>query len=367
MATQFKNPFVCVFTPFARHSVTFDQNVSLEKNILVGDAKSTTFCEIMFDEKDRRPNKPLVFASYTKHFNKTNANLQKAGFLKCGNAKNCQSHLIKQGKYIVIIDPKRGYNVFDIENNVWLLEKSNKNIDLSSVHFRSLIINDEIIIISNYEYVYFYSISIANNNFTNPKLVKKYKIVTPNLSYSVHGMCCLDLKETQQGIRKYINTLDNFKTQNNTHNSTTAYDCKLILFGGTHGGGHHRFLFDTFLLLDINVSNIDNSYSMDITEKVIDFETNSYLSNKKDDNNSNNNSSSKWLNIDPNSKFYEDFMSFGYECVYNSKQEPIIVIIGGIDLIRRGATGSADDPNKCVITCNLVTRKVVRYSRVELI
>ena len=104
-------------------------------------------------------------------------------------------------------------------------KKLKENVKLDGLGYcgiRSLLINDEILVLSAEREILFYSISIANNDITDPKLLYKYKLQSYQSRYKFncksfryHGMCCINFKK------------------NETSNGS-KYNCiaEILLFGG---------------------------------------------------------------------------------------------------------------------------------------
>ena len=185
--------------------------------------------------------------------------------------------------------------------------------------------------------VHFYSIAKRYNHFLNPQLIAKYTIQTPDVMYAAHGMCCLEF--------------DIINSQGEKAKAKQFYKLKILLFGNFNSG---KF-FESFLSLDINIdenyytfSNMVNTSILEIDERLIDFEIGI---------NNNNNNNDRWINIVPNEKQFFQRFGFGYQCLFNSKKEAIILIIGG-------CYHDPDDPlitisvNQSVIACNITTKKL---------
>ena len=110
-----------------------------------------------------------------------------------------------------------------------------------------------------------------------------YKLKAKGVSFHNHAMCIID-----------------FIKQDETYKLT------IILFGGKR----NKDFLSSFLYLNILLSYQDSKIlSLSIDENLIDK------------------NEIKLINVQE--KSMEQFSEFGYECVLNSKNEPIIIIIGG--------------------------------------
>ena len=139
-------------------------------------------------------NNKLLFKSFHKSYWKFYANLI---FFGWHSANSVYSHLVRNNENIIIFGHSK-YNVYDIKKDKWSSKYHNNNTNLKTETPapRSLVINDEILIISEGSNIYFYS--ICNQDILNPRLLAKYKIKTSTkngypLCYFKHGMCCTKL------------------------------------------------------------------------------------------------------------------------------------------------------------------------------
>ena len=157
------------------------------------------------------------------------------------------------------------YNVYDIENDNWIIDE---NIELNvgiDDNARSLLVCNKFFVLSCNQYIYIYSIW---HDIRKPKLIKIYKIKDETKQYSRHEMCLVELK--------YY----------------CLADCSFL---------------ELSVKLQLNHEKL-SIWDMKISEKVV--------------------KEPKCLNFDLKStKYY----CFGFECFLNSKNEPIIIIIGGFN------------------------------------
>lgn len=337
----FNCPYTMSYVPFARPSgMPGLPHNQPKRNIICGGtdmANATSFYEIILS---RATNPTANFISIEHEYMKINANLNKSGsrLTRSCDMKSLHSHLTSNEKYVIAIQDTWGYNVYDLENDNWLLSLNNTTVmqdALPRATERSLLINDEIIAISEGNNIHFYS--IAGDRLKNPQLIAKHNIKTDKLGYACHGMCCIGFDDVKQG----------------KDNSFDSYTCKIVLFGGAFGYGQK--LFQSFVVFNIKVNRSRYKIKLDsINEEKINFDMDNSKSNRE-----------KWVNIDPNNDVYNNYFDFGFECIYNAKQEAVILIIGGMDMLCTMGNGDHSNCDKCVITCNLVTKKVVRMANVS--
>ena len=268
---------------------------------------------------------------------------------------NAHLFITSDNKYIIYFHHMFGYDVYDYDNDVWLVaqeksklmkqkhkknlnnkrkkkkQKSNKKITFSAKKkaekndnhsdnddqddkykmqgivyaedfSRSLMINDEIIIISEAKRIFFYYIGLkhkleGDNCLIYPKCFGLYDILTKECDYRGHGMCLI---EYEYNYDKHKNKCD--------------YRFKLILFGSDVYNCSTPFI-ETIVQFDVKISI--NLKSVD-EKKMIIFECNENKIKCKD---------IECYNFTVN----EELQFFGYECVLNHKNQPIIMIIGGND------------------------------------
>lgn len=292
----------------------------------------------------------ITFKSFETDMMKPNANLTKIGYSKNTGAKDTHSFLTKDQKHIIVLSYCNGYNVYDKENDKWLETTNSINWKFTFSQFaRSLLINDEIIVISEGRNLLFFSIAKRYNHFLNPQLIAKYQIQTPNVEYKGHGMCCIGM--------------DVIHNASNSKKQCFNYNIKIVLFGSFYGV---KFL-ESFLLLNISINanyytflNGINSSCITCSENKIDFGIDNHIEYND----------GKWINMDPNDKSLESLAAFGFECVYNSKQEPIIIIVGGYcwkfkNLHKEWLQKYGIQIDKSVIACNINTRRIQRSTNVR--
>ena len=168
--------------------------------------------------------------SFTRDYNKLNADLRIANYT---TYKKVQSFITKDNRYIITYTDDPGYNVYDITNDEWLLDKC---IQLDpyqtySDSAKSIMVNDELMILSEGENLLFYY--IPTQDLKSFMLVKKHTYTTQDLYYSYHGMCCIGFKHT---IDK--------------KNKINQFDVKILLIGGSKNND----FFQSLLIVDIIAS-----------------------------------------------------------------------------------------------------------------
>ena len=140
------------------------------------------------------------------------------------------------------------------------------------------------------------------SDLLKPKLIKKYNLISDietNVEYKYHGMVCKDIKIKK--LKKKYN-YDN----NNKPNNYKRYDLKILLFGGSDNG------------FKIKPSSIELSIN--------------YKYNNITDNNNFDSINIKDKSITLNSKTIKsrNWYQFGYVSFLNTKEERIILIVGGL-------------------------------------
>ena len=266
--------------------------------------------------------------------NKKFANLESMGL---DSESFAQSYLVRNNKYIVVFFKDRHYNVYDIENDKWLLRSYEKGLFLNNTyHSRSVMINDQILIISKSNQLYFYS--VAYDHLTNPTLLHEYELKTKNVFFERHGMCCIDYKQEKSAKK-------------------LSYYVKILLFGGYQ----NKDVLSSFVLCDIVLSSDPDSLSLDdndwhdqmICEKISIKEQ---LIDK-------NLFKLKNVNIEKHEKW--KWMDFGYKCLVNSKNETVIMIVGDYRQLEKSVYTHVQDTWKDnIILYNCVTHEIICKSEV---
>ena len=305
--------------PFSQYS-QFPANIdkkkqvspAQQKNIIIGgEANGDGFYELIVDNNTNSIN----YKSFANDYNKKFANLKHIGL---DDARQTHSYLVQNHKYLVVFEMGRKYNVYDIENDQWMLRQYEKllrhHISWGS---QSALINDEMIIISSKTKLYFHF--IGNNHIRDPIFAHEYTLKTKGVSFHRHGMCITNFIQQKSQQDELYHT----------------YMLKIILFGGDE----NKDFLSSFLYLDVLLSYISNDakyqlVSLSIDENLIDKNKIKLV-----------NMNTKTI---PNS--YE---AFGFECVFNSKNEPIVIVIGSC------GSGSKDI---CLFNC--ITHELTLKKRV---
>ena len=281
------------FTQYSHFSTNCnDQNKQISpkkrKNIIIGGYSNSGEGFYQFGVDDTCNTISINYKSFKNDFHKKFANLQCIGLT---DARYTQSYLVQNNKYIVVFSGYHAsYNVYDMENDKWMLQKDEKRLD----HFpeQSVLINDEIIIESLHNNLFFYY--IGNCHITDPILIHRYTLKTKHVSFKGHGMCIID-----------------FIKQESAHaqdESCQAYKLKIVLFGGSR----NKDFLSSFLYLDASLSYISDDKKF----KLVSLSIDENLIDKK-----------KIELINMNKTTMKKYYDFGYECVLNCKNEPIIIII----------------------------------------
>ena len=305
--------------PFTRYS-NYPSNINVsqespikQRNIIIGAYNSNNdgFYELVTDNK----TKSISYKSFETDYKKAFANLQ---CMELDRARWTHSYLVKNNKYLVVFAWNDRYNVYDMKNDQWLLNHGDKYLSKNaSCNSRSVLINDEILIISIFDNIFFYF--IGNDHITDPILIYEYTLKTPLVSFLFHGMSVI-----------------NFIKQESSKNELyPTYKLKILLFGGYR----NKDFLSSFLYLDILLSYISNQEKyqlgcLSIDELLIDKNEIKLINmiKKKE---------KRWCN-------------FGFECFLNDKNEATIVIIGGNDTTMRN-----------IHLFNCVTYELTRKQTVE--
>ena len=134
---------------FCSSSANFEsnRNDSNKKLIICGgeNDNETEFRELMFDNNNNNNiAQKLTFLKNSK--NKKNSNIKCFGK---NNGQDLKTFLTKDNKNIIVFDcdwrGSKGYNVYNIENDKWLLKNNKKNINGLYDTSNILFINDKLI------------------------------------------------------------------------------------------------------------------------------------------------------------------------------------------------------------------------------
>lgn len=333
-------PINVKWIPFTRYSnfptnVTTTQNGQVpikQRNIIVGyNRHDGGWYEFVVDFDKRS----ITYKSIQYHYNKKFANLKYAGLT---SALCIHSYLVQNSNYLVVFCGDKCYNVYDMENDTWLLNQREKGLTHNNKDTRSVLINDEIIIISRHKKLFFYF--IGNNHITNPILIHRHTLKTKNIRFNSHGMCIISLKKTQMHSTDTTNVNCNrIKLDNNDNKDKDeypTYNVKIMLFGGDENRGFLSSLLELDILISYMYESKDNSCNIGrvtIDEKLM------------------NKNKIELENMDKISCEY--WYRFGFECILNWKQEPIIIIVGGYQM------------EKSIHLYNCVTKQLICKDQVE--
>ena len=274
------------YSSYPLNTVSKNRNSQIKRrNIIIGGRYGGGFHELIVDDE----KSAIECKSFENDYDKQFANLKYIGL---NDAKHTHSYLVQNNRYLVVFVDKR-YNVYDMKNDKWLINLNapdTTNLIKNGNSSRSVLLNDEIIIISRRKSLWFYF--IGNNHITNPLLIYTYKLKTENISYVAHGMSIIDFREESCYDQRY--------------------KIQLILFGGWN-----NCILSSFLHLDILLS-----YTWNLIEKSIQHK------NISIDEKLINRNLIKLNNIDPKQMEYT-WCRFGFECIMNDKNEAIIIMVGG--------------------------------------
>ena len=329
------------FLPFASYSY-YPTNRDLKsqesqikrRNIAIAgdndsDDDDNAFYEIILNNKTN----VIQYKSFKTHYNKKYANLKHIGLSNAShNYRYIHSYLVRNNKYIIVFTSDIRYNVYDIENDKWLLNQAEKKLEKHNQSFsRSILINDEIIIVSEEKQLYFYF--IGNDHIIDPILIHTYQLETDGVAFNNHGMVVIDFK-----LIKPKQKLNKQNDNNNNHINNYKYKLKILLFGGyTNKDILSSFLFlDVLLSYDDDVNDkVENSCNiiLSIDENLIDYNL------------------IKLINFDEKKRL-KQWYNFSCQCFFNDKNEAVIVTIGGNYVFRQ------------IYLYNCVTHELTRKDKV---
>ena len=305
-------PFRVSDTPFTRYSSfptnteRYDQQTqNVDKKKLIVSATYSDFSNSCFQEffTDDETN-AMHYKSFENDYNKKFAHLKYSSLWQGDYLSH--SYLIENNKYLVVFKDNDYYDVYDMDKDKWLVDHKCPLGEKVGFKSRSIMINDEIIIASGDDLCGLRFYYMGNKHITNPITIYSHYLQTP-LLFAQHGMCVIAFKKLDTNLKK---------SKNLKNELLKTFELKIILFGGSWNDP----ILSSFLILDIL---IDCDYSknwqsfpdvdISIDETLIDWNkiklTNmgfSYTLRK----------SIIWKN-------------FGYECIFNDKNEAIIIVIGG--------------------------------------
>ena len=326
--------FVRYSDNFLRHTPCTNTNITKQRLIIPGSAtckspnsKYAGMYEIFLPEPYN--NDHITFKSFEKDYNKPNASISKIYPDNDGlflNAADVHTFITKDNKYIIMFHVTKGYNVYDIENDKWLLKSNNTNIRAFDSQCQSLLINDELLILSDSYVLFFYLISNSNrsrketNHFLSPKLLTQRVVFDMSYDYDEHGICLIDC-------------VKNVMEKNDT------YLLKILIFGGFEIDFDKSFHLVN-IKIDLNLyfsqynnNNNDNNHSNDNNWNLLPVADTKWLIVKKtlldisfiSENNINVHLIGE-NKAKPKAKKLR-VSSFGCQTLFNSKNEKIILII----------------------------------------
>lgn len=315
--------------------------------------------------------------SFIKDYKKHEATLNARNFAN-GYA---HSFITKDNKYLIIY--KHGfssdYNVYDLRIDSWLLGSNCKvihphrwiNPTRTPVYswndsIRMAMINDELLVLSCNNYFQIYSIG---DEITRPVFIKQCFIDYDGFKFDYHGICCLNFKYQNLNDDMHMMTdMYNRKTadlefeQNNVssmdthdHDSNNIKCCKsritqfkLIIFGGSR----IKQFSKSFIEYDIDVLiaptlTQEKSFISDQGRRHMSFGNERKILN---------------ININEIKDRFADvqyFKHFGHECIANSKNEPVLLLLGGdCDNL------SQYNPIQSILLVNLKTNQIKKITNV---
>ena len=312
-----------------------------QKNVIIGGYDvGKGFHELIIDDETHSIN----YKSFEKDYKNNFANLAYAS-VDIDHAQFTDSYLVQNNRYLVVFYLNYYYNVYDMENDKWLLKPDEKHLEMNHVQgtSQSVLINDEIIILSCYKDINFYF--IGGDFITNPILLRSYKLKTNEITLHGHGMCVIDFKKIKDGNAK-AKAKSKAKTEAkaaNINELNQTYKIKIVVFAGDNNNS------STFVYLDILLSyNGINVANLSITETIKLRNT----ATDMDDNNDN--------DVDDHDTLAKKWEFFGFLNVLNCKQEPIVITVGGWKT-KRGI-----ELKRSIHLFNCVTKELIFHQNVCL-
>lgn len=400
--------------PFVRYSSnSFPKSNISKKHIIPG--PNTEYSTVDKNEEEihefheivtsRNDSDLLAVKSHKKDFKKKNASVRMIGFQNATYADTFitgDNKFVLFFKYIIAVEQMH-YNIYDIENDKWVFDFARQvsivdevmNFGTANYVPRWILINDEIMIVSQSNEIYFFNLK----DIKNPLFIAHYTIKSEtsensakntnrfgrkrkNYDFTNHAICCIDCKIRRKsiGIDLPVTNINNSNNNSNNDNNNNKprkrkrrssvdissldyyskdFHITLLIFGG---GYHDTLRFrDTFIQLNVILS---------ITRK---------RKSNNDDNVSNNNDdkgeyeyeyklkvSERQINGDEMKCFDFDIdddeagkidYNYSAECIKHEKlcdSSPIIAVIGG------NATGSINNTESIIFyhyKTNMLTQK----------
>lgn len=318
---------------FAQYSENFtlpieDAKCSIQKtrHIIVGGElyeDDLGFYEVILDKR----NQDLSYKSFIKDYNKPNATLTKVGMEDKTFKMNC--FLSKDNKYLVIFSKECYYNVYDMVNDKWLLNKSFRiNFgpswnDMDNFYYDDsddtpkLMINDELFVVFKWQALHFYSIM---QDIRHPIFIDTFKME------SIDG--CPRNTYKMDTPRMHCTS---FGKENISRNKI-RYNFELVLFVYDF----HFVVLKFNICLELNNVKTDKEeWKLDVEQKKIDIAA-SQLENIE-------------FESDIDSKRVYDFNS---HIIHNVRKEAIMAIIGGTN------------NDQSIILLNIITKKIEHFNNV---
>ena len=328
-------PYSLSFVPFVKYSHNLQHN-DIENPLfiipgstsIVRQSGYSDWYEISLKHPKLCSSLELMFESFKNKYNKKNTQMEKNPV--CSQFGHW--FITRDNKKIIAFTAQTGYNAYDIEADRWLLKKSIFITYTYVIGARSLLINDELVVISDSTKFYFWYL---------PDDLKKIPLITQKNHgymktnkgrYAQHGMCLIDYSCTRGVHDDDDNDIDNdvdndndnddeksagTQTDKNKNKEWKIYNLKILIFGGIYAieflNSFIQFEFNIYI--DEKCDNVDdqNKYDIKSKEKHID-----------------------WHDIKCNLKgaeykqlFSSKYGDFGCECIQIDNEEHVVVMIGG--------------------------------------
>ena len=366
--TAISNPRSILISGFADDSIKdgFYELVMNNQHTHDHDYNSTTQtdninCKML--TKTESSQFPLQFNSFLLHYGKANASLTKIGF---DFGTYSHSFITQDSKYIITFENTFGYNVYDINNDSWLLKNNSNCYNIgynNSDGSRSLLIDDKIIVLSYSDSVDFYYLKTLINPIKIGSCTLKTKqeryspfgnIIDATMTFSRHGICLTKYSKSKSKS-KSTNIDININNNNNNINENDNDKCcnflykfDLVLFGGYQNKSFGASFLNLNIILDTKKmiqrerkaeskskskrKLIDEKDYLQINEEIINYSTKSFV---------------MWR---------RGLSSMGFESFKNSRNETIVMILGG--------QGLSQTYQKCLVLVNTVTWEITRIQNV---
>lgn len=298
------------------------------------------------NETSKKYNESYVFKSFKDDYNKNNSCL-----INLGELTYCLV-LIKSNRLLYVFNGVTGKaNVYDIDKDEWQCKDPGHNKQFNKLGgvkredgISILSLNDEIVIVLNAnDRKTMYFIDISNENVYEPEIFE-VKVLINDKDINAIAMCCIEY---------------DYRYNSNSNNKSKECKLKILLFGC-----REKNIIDSLASYNICINWNDIKNTWNVSSFIKNKINGNDITIVNDDENNNNNLNKinliKQLN---KCRLYD----FGYQCIFNLKNESIIIIIGGTNANNDQNDDNDDNDDriewgKSIILFN-VTRKELKLKQ----